>query len=322
MKVAAVQIRTRMGQLDDNLAHVAQLTAEAVAGGARLVALPEFFTGALAPAVEAYRVALPAADNPAIRFLRDTARQHACHIGGSMLVAEAGELYNRYYLATPEGDLHQHDKDLPTMWENCFYIGGHDDGVFETALGGIGAAVCWELIRTQTLKRMRGRVSLVMTGTHWWHMPDNWPGAATLLKRIAPLNRQMSEQAPVEFARCIGAPVLQASHCGPLRGDFYLSPFTDTRVPYATEFVGATQVVDAQGEVLARRVTTEGPGVVFADIHPGALPEPVAPTPDRFWVPDLPLFHRLYWDQQNAACTRVYRRHGRRRGLDAAHANT
>ena len=42
------------------------------------------------------------------------------------------------------------------MWENCFYIGGHDDGVLPPVDGFTpGAAVCWEFMRTQTVQRMR-----------------------------------------------------------------------------------------------------------------------------------------------------------------------
>src|SRR3546814_4028242 len=68
-----------------------------------------------------------------------------------------------------------------------------------------------------------------MTGTHWWTMPENWPITEPLLRAIGQYNRYMSEQAPVEFARRLGAPVLQASHCGPLSGKYLVLPGTDLR---------------------------------------------------------------------------------------------
>src|SRR3546814_1028468 len=117
-------------------------------------------------------------------------------------------------------DVCSSDLDLPTMWENAFYIGGADDGVWETGIGTLGAAVCWELVRHQTIRRMQGRVQFAMTGTHWWTMPENWPITEPLLRAIGQYNRYMSEQAPVEFARRLGAPVLQASHCGTLSGKY------------------------------------------------------------------------------------------------------
>ncbi|KAA1244961.1 carbon-nitrogen hydrolase family protein [Mycobacterium simiae] len=321
-KVAAVQISTTTGQLEQNLSHVRALTEEAVARGAEIIALPEFFTGALAPSVEAFRVALPAGNNAATDFLLEVATTHRKYIGGSLLVAAGNDLFNRYYLATPGGKLHTHDKDLPTMWENCFYIGGHDDGVFATELGGVGAAVCWELIRTRTLARMAGRVQLVITGTHWWDLPSNWPAVPHLLRSAARTNRELSEQAPVEFARHLGVPVIQASHCGTLAGDFYLAAPSNVRLPYRTFFVGKTQIVDGWGRVVAARNTDEGPGVVVGDVPLGRVRTTGSVAlPDRFWIPKLPVLHRLYWTHQNWAGKGMYKRLGRRSGLDAAAAN-
>src|ERR671932_749026 len=72
-----------------------------------------------------------------------------------------GEVRNAYLLAAPTGEiLGRHDKDLPTMWENAFYVGGSDDGVIEAAGFTAGAAVCWEFMRTATARRLRGRVDL------------------------------------------------------------------------------------------------------------------------------------------------------------------
>src|SRR3546814_8045935 len=113
---------------------------------------------------------------------------------------------------------------------------------------------------------MQGRVQFAMTGTHWWTMPENWPITEPLLRAIGQYNRYMSEQAPVEFARRLGAPVLQASHCGPLSGKYLVLPGTDLGFEMRSHFVGASQIVDAQGKVLASRNTMEGPGIVMAKI--------------------------------------------------------
>lgn len=318
---AAVQISVQPGALQDNLDHVEQLAEQALKEGARLVALPEFFTGAMISGTPGESVVLPAGDNQAQAMLSRLARQYEATIGGSFLVADGDEVRNRYHLVEPDGSVHLHDKDLPTMWENAFYAGGNDDGVLETAFGGVGAAVCWELIREQTLARMRRRVEFAITGTHWWTLPENWPGVDALLGPLSQFNRYLSEQAPVEFARRLGAPVLQASHSGTLDGYFYLLPGTELRVPYKTRFVGATQIVDAHGQVLASRNTMAGPGVVHANLTPGAV-TPIEPAvPQRYWVPRLPLLLRLYWHHQNAVGRSLYRRRGRTAGLASARRN-
>ena len=319
MKLAAIQLETTLGDVAVNIALAERMANEAFSNGAKIVGLPEFFTGAIVPDPAAYNIVLPA-QNAAIDMLQRVAKQHSGTIGGSMLLAADGEVYNRYILAEPDGTLHAHDKDLPTMWENAFYVGGNDDGVFETQIGCIGAAVCWELIRNQTLRRMAGRVQLAMTGTHWWTLPSNWPGFRKPFAAIGQYNRYLAEQAPVEFARRLGAPVLQASHCGALSGRFRLSPGADFGPSYDTHFVGATQIVAADGAVLVSRNTAAGPGIVYADVELEAH-APVLPADEKFWVPELPAFLHAYWHQQNVANRSAYRRHGRKRGLAAAETN-
>lgn len=320
LMAAAVQLQTSVGDVTGNIAMAERMATEAFDKGANVVGLPEFYTGRLAPSDEAFHVVLPAS-NKAIDMMRRLARKYRGYIGGSMLVAENDEIYNRYILVEPDGKIHQHDKDLPTMWENAFYVGGSDDGVMQTEMGTVGTAVCWELVRHQTLRRMQAKVQFAITGTHWWTMPENWPLIEPLLRSIKQYNQYMSEQAPVEFARRLGAPVLQASHCGPLSGKFMFLPGCDWGVEMESHFVGATQIVDAKGKVLASRNTMEGPGIVMAKVTTGQV-EPVRPSEaDRFWIPHLPLFVKAYWYHHNPVNKSAYKRYGRKLGLDAAARN-
>lgn len=316
IRAAAIQLEAEVGDVATNLARIERLVSDAASDGARLIAVPEFCTSRLPMDARAHQAVLPP-DNPALALFRRLAARHRCWIGGSMLIADGGEIYNRYHFVEPDGSLHCHDKDLPTMWEGAFYAPGQDDGAFRTGLGGVGAAVCWELIRSGTVRRLRGRIDVAMTGTHWWTIPDNWGPATGALRALGRLNRRLSQQAPAEFARRLGVPVLQASHCGSFRGDFMLLPGLAASLPYDSEFVGCTQIVDADGTVLARRDTREGPGIVSADITLGAR-TPLLPPGDDFWLPDLPLAMRAYWHQQNACGKSWYRRHGRAAGLAAA----
>lgn len=317
VRAAAIQLEGVPGRVDLTLERLEAMIVEAGERGATLIAVPEFCTSPVPMRAEVHAAVLPR-KNAAVGMFRRLAARYGATIGGSMLIADDDEVYNRYHLVEPGGRVHTHDKDLPTMWENCFYTGGHDDGAFDTDLGGVGVASCWELIRTKTVRRLQGRIDLAMTGTHWWTVPSNWGGLAS--RALAPLarrNRALSEEAPVEFARRLGVPVLQASHCGSIRSDFLLAPGTDLAVGYETEFVGATQIVNAHGTVLASRRTTEGPGIVTADVELGACGS-VTPAEESFWIPDLPLVMRGYWHHQNLAGRSYYRRSGRRAGLWAA----
>lgn len=316
VRAAAVQLQGVVGDVPENLRRLEVLITEAVGRGAELIAVPEFATSPLPLTARTYEAVLPP-DNAAVAMLRRIATGHRVRIGGSMLIADGGEIYNRYHFVEADGTVHVHDKDLPTMWENAFYAPGHDDGRFVTSDGEVGAGVCWELIRGQTVRRLRG-VDVMMSGTHWWTVPENWGRAVSAATgALAQYNRYLSENAPVEFARLLGAPVLQASHCGRFRTDFLLSPGCPASVPYETRFVGATQIVASDGTVLAARSTEDGPGVVVADVVTGAR-EPVRAPADDFWIPHLPVLLRAYWHQQNLAAKWYYRSRGRALGLAAA----
>ena len=323
VRAAAIQLEATLGNVAENLQRIERLVDEAAREGAKLIAVPEFFTTRIAFDSKVHEAVLPADNNQALTLLKDLARRHQCSLGGSFLVADGEQVRNRYHFVEPDGGVHIHDKDLPTMWENAFYgpADAGDNGAFSTALGGVGVAVCWELIRSQTARRLLGRVDVVVTGTHWWSLPDNW--GSVISRALAPLgqfNRYLSENAPVEFARRMGTPVLQASHCGHFRTNFQLAPGFGASVPYETECVGATQIVSADGRVLACRQAQEGPGVVVADIALGRQ-DPKHSLDNRFWIPELPAFLKAYWHQQNACGKAYYRQKGRQAGLDAATLN-
>lgn len=318
--IAAIQIETRIGDAPHNIRLAEQMATEAVKRGAEIIALPEFFTSAIAPDDRAYSAVL-ASGNDAIKMLERIASKHGVWIGGSMLLEDRGEIYNRYVFAEPSGARHAHDKDLPTMWENAFYVGGEDDGCWETDLGGVGAAVCWELIRSQTVERLRGKVELVMTGTHWWTLPENWPALGPdrgLLAGLGARNEQLSQDAPAEFAKRVGAPVVQASHCGTFQGRYRVFAGSDIGFPYRTHFVGATQIVDAHGTVLATRSAAEGPGIVYQSVILETATSATELDEARFWIPELPSLIRNYWDHQNWVNRSVYARRGRALGLKHA----
>jgi predicted amidohydrolase len=298
---AAIQMDARLGDVAGNLARAERLAREAFRLGAQWVLLPEFFTSAVAYHCALRHVALPP-DGPATRLLCDLAREYRGIIGGSFITAEGGDAYNRFFLAGPDGLLGQHDKDQPTMWENAYYVGGRDDGVIQTPLGAVGAAVCWELVRTRTVRRLRGRVSLVVSGSCWWTLPD-WPPARALFSGFNEHNREIMRQTPARFARLVGTPVIHAAHSGAFVGDTPRLPL----LSYRSHYLGEAQIVAADGTLLARRTYEEGEGIAMAAVTLGAQPA-TDPLPERFWIPDLPGWARAVWKYQNAHGAREYQR--------------
>jgi len=304
LRAAAVQMQGRVADVRFNLDHVFTLAREAIQAGARIIALPEFFSIPIIYDERLYECALPP-ENLAVEYLQDMATKHNVLIGGSYLELRGDDVYNCYVLAEPSGAIHRHDKDQPTMVENAFYVGGGDTGLFETEDGYIGVAVCWETIRNRTVERLAGKADLLMTGSHWWSEPG-WSFPQVLFDWAHRRNAALMQAAPGVFANLVGAPLLHAAHCGVIQGDYLLTS-GGKRVGTRTQLMGETQIVSANGRVLARRKYEEGPGVVIADIdlHPaGELKIP----PGGFWIAKLPLLFRLFWLHQNACGRAAYKR--------------
>jgi len=298
---AAIQMDARLGDVAGNLSRAEMLVRESFGRGAQWVLLPEFFTSPVGYHFALRHVALPA-DGAATRLLCDLARKYHGVVGGSFITAEHGDATNRFILAGPEGLLGKHDKDQPTMWENAYYVGGHDDGVIETPLGPVGAAVCWELVRTRTVRRLRGRVRMVVGGSCWWTLPQS-PLLSALSTKWDQTNREIMRSTPARFAHLVGAPVIHAAHCGSFECQTPGAPF----MRYRSHYLGEAQIVSADGTVLARRLREEGEGVIIARVTltAGQAPEPL---PERFWIPDLPAWARAMWTYQNAHGAREYQR--------------
>ena len=210
---AAKQLDTMIGDTKYNLKASNRLAKEAVKTGAQWIALPEFFNTGVCWDPELVR-AIEYEDGKSASFLRDFSRDHGVVIGGSFMcrVPEGG-VRNRYLCFSNGMLVGKHDKDLPTRWENGFYEGGDKfDADISGAANGqrVGDAMCWEFIRTQTMKRIKGKVDVVMSGSYWWSMPTNWP--KWLVEKPEQYSRDNLLKCVQKTAKLIGAPVIHGSH--------------------------------------------------------------------------------------------------------------
>lgn len=302
---AAVQLVAIPGDVQGNLAACERLGDQAGVAGAKIIALPEFFPSGMGFLGSVADAVLPP-DGPATELLTRLAARYGALVGGSFLCRDAdGEVRNAYLLADPSGIVGRHDKDLPTMWENALYIGGDDDGVLAADGLRVGAAVCWELMRTQTARRLRGNVDLLMTGSGWWSMPD-WPPTA-VFDRLERRNTATARTAAASFGQYVGAPIVHAAHAGDVECPMPWLPLT-----YRGHFEGATLIAAADGTILAERRHSEGEGVVLAEITPGAT-EPELSVPSGFWLHPRGALPSATWHYQRWHGRRWYRRNMRHR---------
>ena len=170
VRVAALQM-VSTPRVEENLKTAAGLVAQAVAQGAQLVALPEYFP----------IMGLSDADKFAVRevngrgaiqdFLAATARKHGIWlVGGSLplVAAEAGKVLNSCLVFDPRGErvarydkihLFGFQKGAERYNESATIEAGSQPVVFDAPFGRVGVSICYD-IRFPELYRAQGAVDL------------------------------------------------------------------------------------------------------------------------------------------------------------------
>lgn len=300
VRVGVTQMHAAVGDVDARLAQAEQLVKDCVSAGATWVVLPEFFSTGVAD-TDAVRAGVSAPDGAPVRLLSDLSAQHGIWLTASLLIGEGNRVRNAQLVHDPQGRLcARHDKDLPTMWENGLYEGADpgDDGV--AAVDGIatGLTMCWELTRSRTVRRLAGRVDVVLAGSGWWSVPE-WP-PRQLTRRLAAANVRRAHASPGVFAQHVGAPVVHSAHVGAFAS---AGPGMPGR--YTGRYVGGTGVWSATGDIVAFVDPDRGATTEVTDLHMGH----VAPTrrTSGFWLTEPGLVPRYVWTVQRTIGRRDYR---------------
>jgi len=104
LRVAAVQMVSVNGERNANLERAAYWVQQASDAGAKLMVLPELFSGGYWLSEQAWDTAEPQ-DGPTESWLRETAQRLGIYFGGSYLQARGEDFFNVFALATPAGKI-------------------------------------------------------------------------------------------------------------------------------------------------------------------------------------------------------------------------
>jgi hypothetical protein len=231
-------------------------------------------------------------------------------VGGGYLAVRGEDARGTYAVCEPDGAVHLHDKDQPSMWENHYYAPGRDQGIADTALGPIGVANGFEWLRSRTAERLRGRVRLVAGGMCFPSFPRWKLTAPWFWRREHATMLELARETPPRMARVVGVPCVHPSHVGEIT---MRTPFMGP-VPWPTIMLGETQICDARGATLAHMAFEDGEGYVCADVEWGEA-RPTNPVPPRFWMPVLPWTVHAVWYACNASGRAGYELRKRRGGF-------
>ena len=315
-RIAVVQPALELGQVEQNLARVEDLIRDAHREhDPEVIVVPEGFTTPNVYAKVLRGTARPVDGQP-LQMLTHLARELDCVLAGGFVAVRGGDTYGTFVLAEPDGAVHLHDKDIPTAWEQHYYVGGDDPGVVA--------------VRDARLRRRPdvglgvGSISHGRAGARrgrearaGWHVLA--VDAAQLAGAAALVGTSRARDLASPGARAArpgrapdGVPVAHASHVGPGAGRNSAGP----RHPLARpQMLGESQICDRDGTVLARLTLEDGEGHVAADVALEA-PAPLDAIQDRFWIPKMTLTTHVAWHAMNTHGALSYRVRHARRGFD------
>jgi N-carbamoylputrescine amidase len=306
LRVAAVQMVSENGAREANLRRATRMVEEAAAAGAKLIALPELFSGGYWLCEKAWDTAEPQ-DGPTERWLRDTARRLGVYLGGSYLLARGEDFFNVFALASPAGTIAGHvPKQKPASVEAFLFRGRESSHIIETELGRIGVGICYDnLFRFLAEALIAGDADIALmsfsapTPQRTWYYRRRSAEAFVASYRHGARN----------LARLLGIPAVQVNKSG--RWQSELPAFFPA---HDSKYHGQSEIADSNGESLAELADQEAVIVADVTLDPArkrrALPDVV--TRHGRWIGSVPLEFRTYWIVEWLG-RRSYERNPRRR---------
>jgi len=188
IRVSCIQFAPEIGAVDANMAEASRLVRAAAAEGSGLIVLPELAsTGyVFASQEEANSLAEPVPDGPTTRAWAALARELGIHIVAGIAERGGDVLYNAAVIVGPEGYIGTYRKAHLWDQENVYFAKG-DLGfpVFDTALGKVGVAICYDGWFPETFRRLAlAGAEIVCIPTNWVPMPDQPEGEAAMANTL------------------------------------------------------------------------------------------------------------------------------------------
>lgn len=189
VRVACIQMEPRFGETAANVAHSLTLIEKAADAGAQLLVLPELAnTGyVFETRAEALGLAEPVPGGPTTDAWVEIAARRNLHIVAGITEREGTALYNSAVVIGPQGYIGTYRKMHLWAAENLFFEPGNNGfPVFNTAIGRIGVAICYDgwFPETYRLQALQG-ADIVCVPTNWVPIPGQQDGREAMATVLA-----------------------------------------------------------------------------------------------------------------------------------------
>lgn len=244
-RIALVQLKSVLGELDTNLSKAEHYIREAASNGAKFIVLPEAFnTGYYCAKIKQMAEMKEPMDGRTMTLISSLARELGVYIVAPFIEDLGnGEAANTSVLVDDTGKVvGKHRKTHPVGDEAVYFKRGNDYSVFETKYGKIGLLVCYDVCFPETarLQALAGAeiicVSIACRDLSFW---SDWTQICLAARAVDN--------------------VVYVAGCCMAGNDFPDSPFTGKSVVYAPT-----------GQVLAMG-TVDDEMVVYQEINLSSL---------------------------------------------------
>lgn len=245
VKIACIQMEPRVGSKQANVDKSLELIEMAAAEQAQLLVLPELANSGYVfeSREEAFELAEEIPDGPTTQRWCEAARRHGLHLVAGIAERSGQALYNSAVIIGPDGHIGTFRKVHLWNEENLFFEPG-DLGfpVFHTALGRIGAMICYDGWFPEGFRL------LALQGADLICIPTNW----------VPIPGQDPEREAMANILCMAAAhansvfVAAADRVGSERGQ---------------PFIGQSVIVSYTGWPVAGPASSEREEIIFAEVN-------------------------------------------------------
>jgi predicted amidohydrolase len=232
---AAIQMDCILGDYEANMAKAERMVEEAVSKGAKLIVLPELFSTGFRLDERYYEFAEHIPNGNTVRKLEQWAKAWNVYIVGCIVEhgAISGIVHDTAMLVGPSGYIGKHRKMNPWWQEKLYFKPGGDFSVFDTPLGRLGIAICYEGGFPEISRQ------LAIKGADLIIVPSAFGKARLYAWEIFTRARALEN----------GCFLIAANRCGEEKG---------------VAFAGHSRIVNPQGAVKAELAA--GDGVILADV--------------------------------------------------------
>ncbi|GLS46824.1 nitrilase family protein [Methylobacterium brachythecii] len=188
LQVSCIQFEPIFGDVAGNVSRSCELIRAAAASGSKLVVLPELAnTGYVFQSTdEAAALAEEVPTGPTSEAWGALAIELGIHIVAGITERAGDALFNSALLTGPNGPIGVYRKAHLWDRENLFFRKG-DLGfpVFETSIGKLGVAICYDGWFPETFRQLAlGGAEIVCVPTNWVPMPGQPEGEAAMANTL------------------------------------------------------------------------------------------------------------------------------------------